>query len=234
VVGHTFVGLQALALKAQYEAASGNAAAQESTLNALKSLVSSSAGTSVGMTTAQVLLATGQQTKEAFQLVHSGSKLEEVLLCLQIQLKLDRLDLARKSLSLLKSMDEDSVVCQLGSVYVNLASGSDGAADALHTINSLTEQYGTSSMLANLQACALMQQGDYAGAQVALDEALNESTGVALPDTLVNLICAATQQNIPADQYIGMMQERYPSHPFCVGLERVVAAFDREAVKYKV
>ena len=60
---------------------------------------------------------------------------------LQIFIKIDRLDLAREQLQLLKQADEDSMLAQLGSVYVHLATGSTGAADAAHSLNSLTEQH---------------------------------------------------------------------------------------------
>jgi coatomer protein complex subunit epsilon len=226
-------GLQALALKAQYEAATGNTAAQESILNQIKSLAAGGEASSVGLTAAQVLLVAGQ-TKEALQLVHASSRMEDMLVCLQIYLKLDRLDLAKKSLQKLKQKDEDSILCQLAGVYVHLASGSEGSADAVHSINSLTEQYGSSPLLANLMACALLQQGDYAGAEQALEECLREQSEIRLPDTLINMICATTHQNKSAEQYVGQMQLEFPAHPFCAGLERVTAAFEREAIKYKV
>ena len=57
---------------------------------------------------------------------------------------------------------------------------------------------------------------------------------VVLPDTFINLIVAATQQDKPCDDYLAQLQQQFPSHPFCAGLERVTAAFDREAVKYQV
>jgi tetratricopeptide (TPR) repeat protein len=233
ITWNLFAGLQALALKAQYEAATGNTAAQESILNQIKSLAAGGEASSVGLTAAQVLLVAGQ-TKEALQLVHASSRMEDMLVCLQIYLKLDRLDLAKKSLQKLKQKDEDSILCQLAGVYVHLASGSEGSADAVHSINSLTEQYGSSPLLANLMACALLQQGDYAGAEQALEECLREQSEIRLPDTLINMICATTHQNKSADQYVGQMQLEFPAHPFCAGLERVTAAFEREAIKYKV
>ena len=154
----------------------------------------------------------------------SGSSLETTLLTLQIHLKLDRIDLATKQYQKLQKMDEDSILCQLTSVYLHFAS---------HTLKSLTEQYGSCPQLANLLACALLQQGDYGGAEQALQEALQDTESV-LPDTLINLIVASVQQNKPCESYITQLQQNYPWHPFCAGLERVTSAFDREAVKYHV
>jgi hypothetical protein len=154
-------------------------------------------------------------------------------MALQIYLKIDRLDLARQQLATLKRADEDSVLTQLGSVYVNLATGSTGAADAVHALNSLSEQYGPSPFLLNLMACALMQQGDYIGAELKLQECVKDyAESKVLPDTLINLICCTVHQNKSPAQYVQQLQQEYPKHSYCGALERVVQAFDREAVKY--
>jgi hypothetical protein len=83
-------------------------------------------------------------------------------------------------------------------------------------------------------ACALMQQGGNAAAEGKLRECLRDHPKAPIPDTLVNLIACMMQQNKPVQEYVGQMQQQYPTHTFCSGLERVTVAFDREAVKYKV
>jgi coatomer protein complex subunit epsilon len=222
-------------LKAQFDAASGDEAAQAPLIESLKSLAGShSSNPSVQLTTSHVLVSAGQ-LKEALQCVFTGATLEHTLTALQIYIKIDRLDLARQQLALLKRSDEDSIVTQLASVYVHLASGSTGAADAVHAINSLSEQYGPSPFLLNIMASALMQQGDYIGAEQKLQECVKDySECKVLPDTWINLICCTVHQNKSAAQYVQQLQQAYPKHAYCAGYERVVQAFDREAVKYKV
>ena len=174
--------------------------------------------------------------------VHKGytkEHMEHMAMALQIYLKLDRLDLAKKKLLFLQYADEDAILTQLGSVYCSLATGSTGAADAVHALNSLTEQYGASSLLANLQACAYLQSGDYAAAEEVLQDCLREQQQQQfppVPDTYINLIACAVQQNNhkATTDYVCQMKQHYPKHSFCAGLERVTAAFDRESVKYKV
>ena len=230
---YSIPALDALQLKGQYHAAEGNEAAQESIVDQLKSMVASSQEPSVQLTAAQVLLHAGQ-TKEALQCVHLGTTMEHIGLVLQIYLKMDRLDLAKQQLSLLRQADEDAVLTQLSAVYIHLAVGSTGAADAMHGMNSLTEQYGPSAVLLNLMACAMIQKGDFAGAEGKLQECLRDHPEVPIPDTLVNMIVCLVQQNKSPDEMVGLMKQQYPSHAFCVGLDRVVGAFDREAIKYKV
>lgn len=228
-----YLALQALAFKAQFDAAAGNESVQEPIVNQIKTLVGSHPTASVQLTASQVLLAAGQ-TKEALQCIHLGSTMEQIEMKLQIFIKIDRLDLAREQLQLLKQADEDSILAQLGSVYVHLATGSTGSADAVHSLNSLTEQYGPSTLLLNLMACALMQQGDFSGAEQKLEECVRDHPETPMADTLLNLICCSVHQNKSANDYVAQMKQQYPTHAFLSGLDRVTSAFDREAVKYKV
>lgn len=220
-------------MKSQFDAANGNEARQTPLVDRLKSMLGSSSSPSVHLTASQVLLAAGQ-TKEALQAIHTGTTMEQLAMMLQIYLKLDRLDLAKQQLKALRTKDEDSILTQLGSVYVSLATGSTAAPDAVHVLTALSEQYGPSPVLLNLMACALLQQGDYVGAQQKLEECLKDHPEVVLPDTILNLITALVQQNLPVDAYVTQMKQQYPTHPFCAGLDRFVGAFEREAVKYKV
>lgn len=196
-------------------------------------MVASNSDPSLQLTAAQVLLAAGQ-TKEALQCTHQGATLEHIAFSLQIYLKIDRLDLAEKQLGLLRSKDEDAILTQLCNVFVHIAKGKTGASDAIHGLNSLTEQYGASSMLLNLTACALLQQGNAAAAEEKLNECIRDFSEVPIPDTLINMIVCLAQQNKPASEYVAKMQQQYPAHPFCSNFERVSGAFDREAIKYKV
>lgn len=228
-----FTGLQALALKAQYESLAGNEGAQAPVIDQLKTLAASSPLPAVQLTASQVLLSAGQ-TKEALQQVFQGSTMEQMAMILQIYLKLDRLDLAKQQLSVLKQKDEDAVLTQLCSVYVSLATGSSGAGDAVHVLNSLTEQYGASPFLLNLMAAGLMLQGEYAAAETKLQECLRDFNEVVIPDTLVNMIVCSVQQNKSPDEFVGQLKSQFPTHPFNAGFDRVVSAFDRESIKYKV
>ena len=202
-------------------------------MDQIKTMLGGDAAPLVQLTAAHVLLAAGQ-TKEALQCVYHGSTMEHIAFALQIYLKLDRLDLATKQLQLLRQKDEEAVLTQLCSVYVNLATGLTGCDDAVHSLNSLTEQYGPSGVLLNLMSCALMQQGDYEKAEGKLEECLRDHPETPIPDTLINLICCLVQQNKPAQEYVSQMKQQYPGHAFCSGLERVTTAFDRESIKYKV
>lgn len=251
----TIIGLRALALKAQYEAALGGddaANKQSALLDQLKSLAGTGeAGPTAQLAAAQVCLAAGE-TAAAYQFVCSTNTnttntntTPEMLACkIQIFLKLDRLDLATRELQHLQRVaGEESVLAELCAVYIYLATGSSMAADAEHSINSLAEQYGPSVYLLNLLAVALALQGDCVQAEAKLQECLRDFAEVQPQhETLANLVCVQTQQQQSKTQEAAaavqqLLTTTTPSPcsvQFAANLERVTAAFDREAAKYKV
>jgi coatomer protein complex subunit epsilon len=223
-----------LALQAQYEAlaSTGDASQTQPIVLQLQGMLGDGVSPNVQLTAAGVFLQAGMK-KEALQCVHNGTTLEQVGLCIQIYIMLDRLDLAKQGLQQMRRMDEDSMLTQLSSVHVALATGSSMSAEAVHTLNQLSEQYGPSPMLLNLMACAYMQGGKYAEAENKLDQARNEF-GATDVDTLVNTIVVLQYQQKPADQFIIALKQQYPNHFLAQGLDTVQGAFDREAVKYRV
>ena len=221
-----------MGLAAQYHSAA-TAEAKEAVVDQLKVMAGSSSVPGVQLAAAQVFLEAGLN-KDALQCVHGAATMEHIALILQVYLRIDRLDLAQQQLRQLKSADEDAVLTQLGSIYCNLATGSSGAADALHSVNTLLEQYGASPLLSNLSACALMLQGSYAEAEGRLQECLQEFPDNIVPDTLINMVVCSQHQQKPTQPWVAQMKTAYPLHSFCAGVERVQAAFDREVGKYKV
>ena len=234
--------MQALSLKAQFEAAAGNTSKQHRILDQLKTLASSDSDntTTAQLTAAQVCLA-ADDTASAWNFV-SNTTTPEMMACkLQILLKLDRPDLAQQQLALMKKENEESILGDLASVYLQLYQGSSQAGDAEHTLTALTEQYGPSVLLLNLMAAALAVQGDYAAAETKLMEALKDFNEIQPQhETYINLIAVLHQQNKKAEAaamvetLLGSALPNATSLAFQEGLQRVTAAFDREAIKYKV
>lgn len=223
--------LQALLVKSKYDSAvtddDKNALVDE-----MKTLLASDGTPSVQLYASQLFLAHGL-TKDALQCVYMGVTMEHISMALQIYLKLDRIDLAKAQLDLLRQTDEDAVLTSLGAVHVALAGGSSTASDAAHYLNSLSEQYGPSPLLLNLSACANCMTGDYEEAESKLLDCKREFQQPNA-DTLINLIVCSQYLNKPSDEYVQELKESFASHSFLAGLERVEGAFAREALKYKV
>jgi coatomer protein complex subunit epsilon len=224
----TFAALQALALQAQYESGGD----QDSIILQLQSMLGDGVDPSTQLIAAHVFLKAGMK-KEALQCVHQGATLEHLAVVLQLYLQLDRLDLAKKQLQMLRQADEDSILCHLGAVYIALATGSSTAQDALHSLQQLSEQYGPSVLLLNLTACACLQAGQYAQAESKLEQARQE-LGATDADTLVNLIVAYQYQQKPTTALVQSLKASHPTHFLRKGLEMVEGAFERESLKYRV
>ena len=227
-------GLTALTLQAQYAtlASTGNTSQCQTVIQQLQSMLGDGVSSSVQLTAAHVFLSAGMK-KEALQCVHQGSTMEHLTLCVQIYIILDRLDLAQKTLKQLRRTDEDSMLTQLASVQVALATGSSMAGEAAHTLNQISEQYGPSPMLLNLTACAHMQAGNYKEAEGKLQQAREEFSANDA-DTLVNSIVVSQYLHKPVGDLTAALKQHYPNHFLSVGIDTVEGAFDREAIKYRV
>lgn len=224
-------GLKALALQAQFVTLAATGASTQGVIHELQSMLGDGVSPRVQVTAAHVFLQADMK-KEALQCVHQGLNMEQVALCVQIYILLDRLDLAEKTLDQMRRTDEDSMLTQLASVQVALATGSSMAAEAVHTLTQISEQYGPSPMLLNLMACAHLQAGNYAEAEGKLTQAREEFSADDA-DTLVNLIVACQYQHKPIGDYVETLKQQYPTHFLSLGLGTVGGAFEREAIKYR-
>uniref|UniRef100_A0A7S2EXE9 Coatomer subunit epsilon n=1 Tax=Trieres chinensis TaxID=1514140 RepID=A0A7S2EXE9_TRICV len=157
-------------------------------------------------------------------------------LTVQISLRIDRIDLAREQLALMRQGDEDSVLTQLAGAYVDVASGRSGASDAVHALASLSEQYGPSLSLMNATACAHMASGSMDKAWAALEEAAAMEGGSNDADTLINTVVCKRhlgKGDSEIEPLLARLRAGHASNPFVQGLVRVEGAFEREALKYR-
>lgn len=228
-------GIKALGLRAKYDSPSTPDGAKAGIISELQVLVSNPSATEgAKLYAAQTFLSHGEMTKDALQCVHQCSTMEQMALCVQIYLRMDRIDLAKETVSAMRQKDEEAVLTQLCVVHVKIVTGRSETSDAVHILTSLTEQYGTCVMLSNLTAAAFLAAGLYAEAETCLVEASTEGEDA---DTLINLIVCYQQQGKGMDviaPIIAKMKGTYPKHSFVQGLARVEGAFEREAVKYKI
>lgn len=168
--------------------------------------------------------------KDAFCAIRHGTTMEQLALCCQFLLKIQRPDLASKQLKKMQEMDEDATLTQLSSAWVNLTLGGVKYKEAAYAYEELIDKFEPSLALLNGLACVKMQMGEFEEAEKHLVHALTK--GGSDPDTLINVVTCYAHMGKPAevvDRYQQQLEQAAPDHPHVQKLRLAMQAFDRVA-----
>ncbi|KAK9766684.1 hypothetical protein K7432_004073 [Basidiobolus ranarum] len=169
-------------------------------------------------------------------LVKHSKNLECVALIVQIYLKLDRTDLARRELNATKNWAEDAILAQLIEAWIGVQIGGPKYQEAFYIFQELSQNLAATTVkLLNGQAICNIHMGRYPEAESLLLEALNKSQSD--PDTLVNLIVCANLTGKPnelIDDYTTQLKNIAPEHPYLTELEAKSQLFDECAKRYTI
>jgi len=161
----------------------------------------------------------------ALKVLHQSDNLECRALILQTLLKMDRVDLAKKEIKTMQEIDDDAVITQLASAWLNLQLGGDKLQEAYYTFQELADKNTSTAMLLNGQATCFISQGKYEEAESALQEALEKDSNNT--DTLVNLVVLSQLSSKAPEvcqRYLSQLNDSAPDHP----LVRDFSAKDRD------
>jgi coatomer protein complex subunit epsilon len=171
-----------------------------------------------------------QQYDQALKFLHGVDQNEAAALSVQSFLKLDRADLARKELKKMQEKDEDATLTQLSqaAIHLTVGSGGDKLDEAFYIFHDLAAKYGTTPLLANGQAVALIARAKYDEAEPLLHEALEKDNTNA--EALINLMVLSHFQGKGAEvanRYLNQLKDSHPHHPFVQECESKERELDR-------
>jgi len=177
---------------------------------------------------------------EVLRTMHRTNSLEGRALLVQTYIQIARLNLAKKELDIMKSIDEDATITQLACAWVAIATGDEESiGQALTIYSELIEKWNPTPLLLNgVATCHLHQLDKKDSLKLAEKDLLQAlEKNASDPETLVNLITCYQHQDKPAEvvnRYISQLKARAPQHPWVKALQAKENSFDLHAAKFSL
>lgn len=187
---------------------------------------------------AQIFFEEGDFKSSLHQVKDADKNLEKLAIQVMIFLKIDRIDLADKTLKNMQAIDDDDPITSLATAWVAAAQGGERASEAAFVVQELIEKFGPSVKTLNLLAACQMRLKNWNEASKFLKEArdLSSQAGKTFSsdtyyNSMVNLHQAHKSQEL-INKVQGDFEKHYSEHPMVLKRKEAEAIFDRNAKKY--
>ncbi|KAI8836604.1 coatomer epsilon subunit-domain-containing protein [Chytridium lagenaria] len=227
------VELVATKLLAKYHAANDIQSKQQ-VVQDMKDLVASATASPLLAIVAASVFINDNLFEDALRILHPYPKnLECLALAIQVYLRIDRLDLARKEVAGFKSWADDATLAQLVDAWTNVFAGkADKIREAFFAFDEIASSNVATPRLLGGKAVAAIVQGKFQEAEEILLVALDRR-----PETLINLIVVSNALGKPAEvisRFYSQLADSHPSHPYIQELALKDSMFERSAAKYQL
>jgi tetratricopeptide (TPR) repeat protein len=239
--------LQALRLLAKYRAFSSHGRDTSSIFDTLDEWLQDDTVLQDSGTTliAAQIYEESQDYKNGLRLLHESKTLEGLALCVQMQLRIQRPDLAMKTVSKMQDIDDDDTLCVFAVAWVSMSmaqgsdAGQDGLKDAFDALQDLQEKFGASIKLLNTLGACQMHMGEYSDAlgylKSAREMALTSGQKPAA-ETLINSIsCLHHLKKPPAvlERVTAELRKAHPKHTWLQNQVEINESFSKVVAHYK-
>jgi len=171
----------------------------------------------------------------ALRLLRQGDSLECSAMMIQVYLRMDRIDLARKELKAMQEKDDDATLTQLAQAWCNISMGGDKLVEASIIFQEMMDKYGSTATLLNGKAAAELCSGRTEQAEVSLNEAMEKDSNNA--DNLINMIVYSQFIGKPqeiSNRYLSQLKESHSEHQFVRDYAAKEKEFDNICLQYQV